>query len=252
MKLVCIVDISGSMSGSKLALMKDALTFVVSKGLQASDALEIVTFETAIAVELPFIMTDARGKKHAELTAVAVGGVALISRVLSNGYKFELSPDGSSAIILLGNLYAEDEKDILVELLLPMLPRELAVASPALVWTVRYYDCLEQTFQTEAADVSNERPEAVPGATPFPRPSRFTACDFWRRRQLRMLRMSPTPATLRRVRPSFSRRCRCVARRPWRAPPPRCQSLRDLIYGQTRASCRTLLSQLLLLPIQNP
>ncbi|KAG8464783.1 hypothetical protein KFE25_010151 [Diacronema lutheri] len=302
LELVAVIDVSGSMRGPKLELMKQALAFVVQKGLQAADSLAVVSFESTVAVELPFVQADTNGKRraldaikalevmgstnlsggllqgldmvaqrraaagapgehgvtrcvilftdgvanvgikseegivaavqnvlpstgpagcaifcfgfgsdhsedmlraiseaspggqyffvstpdsiplafadalgglvsvvaqNAQLTCAPVGGAATVSRVLSTGYRCERAPGASSVIIQLGDLYAEDEKDLLVEIALPELPHELPEPQPTLVWTLRYFDIPSGQFRTEHVQACISRPEAVPDGQPL-------------------------------------------------------------------------------------
>lgn len=66
LEVVAVVDVSGSMAGAKMSLMKEALSFVVQKGLQAGDSLGIVTFASDVDVDLKLTQMDARGKKDAQ------------------------------------------------------------------------------------------------------------------------------------------------------------------------------------------
>ncbi len=52
--IVCVIDKSGSMAGSKLDLVKDTLEFVVEQ-LKPSDRISIVTFDTDVKVDLGLI-----------------------------------------------------------------------------------------------------------------------------------------------------------------------------------------------------
>ena len=65
LEIVAVVDRSGSMRGAKIAVMKQTLSFLVSKGLQSGDSLAIVSFDDTVETRLPLSMMDAGGKSSA-------------------------------------------------------------------------------------------------------------------------------------------------------------------------------------------
>ena len=65
MEIVAVVDRSGSMSGAKIATMKQTLSFLVSKGLQSGDSLAIVSFDGTVETRLPLSPMDSGGKSKA-------------------------------------------------------------------------------------------------------------------------------------------------------------------------------------------
>lgn len=70
LEVVAVVDRSGSMSGPKIATMKQTLSFLVSKGLQAGDSLALVSFDDTVEVRIPLTPMDGSGKTKA-LDAIA-------------------------------------------------------------------------------------------------------------------------------------------------------------------------------------
>jgi Mg-chelatase subunit ChlD len=62
--LVAVIDVSGSMAGSKLSLAKDALRFVV-KNLKPTDSLALVSYHSSVKTEFAFTKMDAAGKDRA-------------------------------------------------------------------------------------------------------------------------------------------------------------------------------------------
>ena len=65
LEIVAVVDRSGSMRGDKIAVMKETLSFLVSKGLQSGDSLAIVSFDDTVEIRLPLSTMDAGGKSRA-------------------------------------------------------------------------------------------------------------------------------------------------------------------------------------------
>eukprot|EP00304_Pavlova_gyrans_P015341 CAMPEP_0206064092 /NCGR_PEP_ID=MMETSP1466-20131121/58554_1 /ASSEMBLY_ACC=CAM_ASM_001126 /TAXON_ID=44452 /ORGANISM="Pavlova gyrans, Strain CCMP608" /LENGTH=705 /DNA_ID=CAMNT_0053439465 /DNA_START=92 /DNA_END=2209 /DNA_ORIENTATION=- len=302
-ELVAVVDVSGSMAGENLRLMKKALTFVVEKGLNAHDSLAIVTFCSRVDVPLPFVRMDAAGKKaalrciaslkdkdatnlsggllqgldlmaqrvaragnagqlgvtrsvvlftdglanngitdtatlreavrqvlpqtggngngcavftfgfgrnhnedmlrtisdatsggqyfflenpeaipvafadalgglvsvvaqNAELCAEAAPEAARLVKVLGSAYPAEVEADGSRVVVRLGDLYAEDEKDILIELHLPAVAVEGAAPPATVRWTLRYFNVARRAFETVDAGLVVARAAAVPEDQP--------------------------------------------------------------------------------------
>eukprot|EP00307_Rebecca_sp_RCC1486_P002641 CAMPEP_0119412232 /NCGR_PEP_ID=MMETSP1335-20130426/4735_1 /TAXON_ID=259385 /ORGANISM="Chrysoculter rhomboideus, Strain RCC1486" /LENGTH=506 /DNA_ID=CAMNT_0007436953 /DNA_START=62 /DNA_END=1582 /DNA_ORIENTATION=+ len=299
LELVAVADVSGSMSGEKMTLMKEALSFVVKQGLQAGDSFGLVTFASEVDVELKVTSMDVAGKKQAQrmidglhtkgqtnlsggllqgldllagrskaagtgaaravtrsvilftdgmanvgitetghvvaaahqalpaidggcsiftfgfgsshnedmlraLSEVSPGGQyfftktaeeipvafadalgGLVSVVAQNvelriapgapgvrverllgadGYAHELAPDGSALLIKLGDLYAEDEKDLLVSLHIPAIGDEDAhdEARPQLALSLRYFDVSSTAYATVDTTLALARPKEAP------------------------------------------------------------------------------------------
>mmetsp|Transcript_23356 Transcript_23356/g.63326 ORF Transcript_23356/g.63326 Transcript_23356/m.63326 type:complete len:512 (-) Transcript_23356:476-2011(-) len=296
--IVAVVDVSGSMAGSKMETMKQALKFVVEKGLGAQDSFSLVTFASGVDVELHFTKMDAQGKKsavrvvealhtkgatnlsggllqgldlvcqkaraagalgrgttksvllftdgqanngvtdtpgivaavsqvlpqtaqegspasiftfgfgadhnetmlaaladvsgsgqyffvdraeaipvafadalgglvsvvaqNAELVAEVVEGRCTIGKVLGDAYKHEVAPDGSRAALHVGDLYAEDEKDLIVEIKLPKAAVAQDAPLPHITWSIRYFSVQKRDFETSTALLCVSRPLAAP------------------------------------------------------------------------------------------
>lgn len=63
---VCI-DVSGSMQGKKMDLMKDTLKLLIARsGLKASDRVSLVTFDSSVTLKLPLTNMNADGRAQAE------------------------------------------------------------------------------------------------------------------------------------------------------------------------------------------
>lgn len=106
LELVAVVDRSGSMSGSKMSYMKDALGFLVSHGLQKEDRFALVTFDNEVDVCLPFMAMDTSNKKTAleSVQALTTGGSTNLSGGLLQGIDILRQsggpPNSNKAILL--------------------------------------------------------------------------------------------------------------------------------------------------------
>lgn len=83
MDLVCVLDVSGSMMGNKIAEVKNAVRFIIDEA-RASDRLSIITFSSDACRELPLRRMDAAGKDEATVAVLrltAGGGTAIASGV---------------------------------------------------------------------------------------------------------------------------------------------------------------------------
>jgi len=65
LEIVAVVDRSGSMSGPKMANMKQTLQFLVNKGMQSGDSLAIVAFDDTVDTRLSLTIMDGSGKSEA-------------------------------------------------------------------------------------------------------------------------------------------------------------------------------------------
>jgi len=72
LELVAVVDRSGSMSGSKMKMMKETLDFLVCKGLSSGDALSIVTFDHDVQTVLPLTPMNAENRLSAAKVAKSI------------------------------------------------------------------------------------------------------------------------------------------------------------------------------------
>lgn len=74
--VTCVLDVSGSMTGAKIQLLKDAVMFVISE-LSARDRLSIVTFQSDAERHIPLMRMTDIGKdaaRQATMRLVAGGG----------------------------------------------------------------------------------------------------------------------------------------------------------------------------------
>ena len=88
LEIVCVVDRSGSMGGSKITLMKKTLSLLVSRGgLDARDKLGVVTFDDTVATVLPLTAMDPAGRAKANgvIDAIHIGGTTNLSGGLLQG-----------------------------------------------------------------------------------------------------------------------------------------------------------------------
>ena len=106
LEIVAVVDRSGSMRGPKIAVMKQTLTFLVSKGLQSGDSLAIVSFDDIVETRLPLSTMDAGGKSKAidAINALQPGRTTNLSGGLLQGIDLLRAPQptgGSTRVVLL-------------------------------------------------------------------------------------------------------------------------------------------------------
>eukprot|EP00698_Gefionella_okellyi_P002813 TRINITY_DN12662_c0_g2_i2.p1 TRINITY_DN12662_c0_g2~~TRINITY_DN12662_c0_g2_i2.p1 ORF type:complete len:577 (+),score=87.25 TRINITY_DN12662_c0_g2_i2:144-1874(+) len=86
--IVAVVDVSGSMQGAKLQLLKITLNFLASQ-LSASDRFSVVTFNSSAAVLSPLRCMTAANKQrlHGEITCLRTQGGTEIAAGLSLGVR---------------------------------------------------------------------------------------------------------------------------------------------------------------------
>ena len=84
--IVCVIDRSGSMAGSKIDLTRTALKFVVSQ-LRASDRLSVISYDTDVRADLPLTaMTPANQARATQcINALAAGASTNLSGGLFRG-----------------------------------------------------------------------------------------------------------------------------------------------------------------------
>ena len=103
--LVAVVDRSGSMSGPKLALVKQGLQFII-KQMSENDTLGLVTFDTQVKCEFSSLKMDHKGKQEAvaKCDTIRTGGSTNLSGGLIQGLS-EIPPqaqgDTRSASVLI-------------------------------------------------------------------------------------------------------------------------------------------------------
>ncbi|GJM92542.1 hypothetical protein PR202_ga09020 [Eleusine coracana subsp. coracana] len=97
--LVTVLDVSGSMAGSKLTLLKQAMGFVIDQ-LGPSDRLSVVTFSCT-------------ARRIIRLTRMSGDGKAA-ARAASGCYESRVDADGRAATVDVGELYAEEERRFLL------------------------------------------------------------------------------------------------------------------------------------------
>ncbi|KAF7842485.1 E3 ubiquitin-protein ligase WAV3-like [Senna tora] len=127
--LVTVLDISGSMAGSKLSLLKHAVHFII-QNLGSSDRLSIVVFSSTAHRILPLRRMNESGRAEAALTISSLltdGGTNILNglkkglRVLEE--RQERNP--VSSIILLSD--GKSQPSVTQPLTLPQLPRTNAI-----------------------------------------------------------------------------------------------------------------------------
>jgi len=113
------------------------------------------------AEDIPNAFADALGgltsvvAQNASVTLEALGGTSVV-RVLGDAYTYA---NGSLA---LGDLFAEEEKDVLIELKLPALPAPAEAAAPVLRASLRAFNVIASAPEEVAAELTVVRPLATP------------------------------------------------------------------------------------------
>lgn len=105
--------------------------------------------------------------QNATLTLTPAEGGAAIAHVHSS-YK-QTAAAGGAVELSLGDIYAEDEKDVMVQLSLPKLATPLAEdegAPPCLHATLRYYSVPTSRFESASTTLSVARPAVTPAQQP--------------------------------------------------------------------------------------
>lgn len=106
LEIVAVVDRSGSMaSDNKMRSMKEALSFLVSRGLQQDDKFSLVAFDSNVDLQLHLTAMDAAGKKKALETvrALNTGSTTNLSGGLLRGIDVlasEGQPNANRAVLL--------------------------------------------------------------------------------------------------------------------------------------------------------
>lgn len=81
MDLICVLDVSGSMTGAKIQQVKEAMRFVISQA-DPRDRLSVVPFNSSAGLSLPLSRMTAQGKDAANVATVrltAGGGTSIAS-----------------------------------------------------------------------------------------------------------------------------------------------------------------------------
>ncbi|RZC50290.1 hypothetical protein C5167_018723 [Papaver somniferum] len=131
--LVTVLDVSGSMKGSKIELLKRAMRFVI-ENLGPSDRLSIVTFSTYANQLLPLRRMNVLGKQQAlsAVNSLATGNGTHIFNGLRMGASVidsrkEKNPfcnENQTGFIDVGDLYENEEKGFLISLNVPAVGGE--------------------------------------------------------------------------------------------------------------------------------
>uniref|UniRef100_A0A7S2NB47 VWFA domain-containing protein n=1 Tax=Haptolina brevifila TaxID=156173 RepID=A0A7S2NB47_9EUKA len=113
------------------------------------------------AEDIPNAFADCLGgltsvvAQNAQLSLEGVGG-ASVARVLGSAYKY------SEGVITLGDLFAEDEKDCLVELEVPALPETTRQPTTVLRVSLRAFNITTNAPEVVEATLEIVRPAATP------------------------------------------------------------------------------------------
>lgn len=95
--ILCVIDRSGSMSGEKMALMRQTLGLLVSRaGLSSADKVGIVSFSTEATTELPLTRMDGAGLSRAKkvVEGLRAGGGTNLSGGLLQGLQMLVDSAG--------------------------------------------------------------------------------------------------------------------------------------------------------------
>ena len=99
-------------------------------------------------------------------TLVLEGSDAATVAKVHGSYKTEADAATKRTTVSLGDLYSEDEKDVLIALELPALPTA-AAAAPAVRATLRYFNVATAKMEERSTVLEIARPEATPTAQPL-------------------------------------------------------------------------------------
>ena len=170
-------------------------------------------------------------------TLVLEGSDAATVAKVHGSYKTEADAATKRTTVSLGDLYSEDEKDVLIALELPALPTA-AAAAPAVRATLRYFNVATAKMEERSTVLEIARPEATPTAQPLnlkideqrnrvalaeAMESASRAADGGRHAEGRELLQAAVAGrrARRRRRRRSSRRCAATARSCSRATPTR-------------------------------
>ncbi|KAK1678332.1 hypothetical protein QYE76_039180 [Lolium multiflorum] len=118
--LVTVLDVSGSMRGHKLELLKQAMGFVIDN-LGPADRLSVVSFSDEAIRRIRLVRMSDQGKADAKLAVqslVARGGTnigeGLRVAAQSGRYDKRVDDGGRAASVDVGELYADEERRFLI------------------------------------------------------------------------------------------------------------------------------------------
>ncbi|CAH2038609.1 unnamed protein product [Thlaspi arvense] len=195
--LITVLDVSGSMEGMKMELMKNAMGFVI-QNLGESDRLSVISFSSTARRLFPLRLMTEAGKQAAmqAVNSLVAGGGTNIAEglrigarviedrrwknpvsgmmLLSDGqdnftlgsYRNRMSSDARTATIDVGDMYAEEERDFLVILDIPCCDNGSAEAESMSLLKVRcvYKDPVtNEIVHVESGELSIQRPNELTG-----------------------------------------------------------------------------------------
>nr|CAB3450389.1 unnamed protein product [Digitaria exilis] len=166
--LVTVLDVSGSMAGTKLALLKRAMGFVIQH-LGPSDRLSVIAFSST-ARRLFHLRRMSHSGRQQALQAVnslgASGGTniadalkkaAKIRSIKSGSYLSKVAANGQNGLIDVGHLYADEERDFLLSVSLPQGREQTTLLKVACA----YRDSLtSEDFKIQGEEVKILRPKS--------------------------------------------------------------------------------------------
>lgn len=106
--------------------------------------------------------------QNAELVLEASSGAAHIALVHGK-YAVKMEEEGQRVIVKLGDVYSEDEKDILVQLELPVLPQPMDTEAmqPTLTASCRFFSVSASAMQEVRTTIVIQRPRTVAVQAPI-------------------------------------------------------------------------------------
>ncbi|TVU48412.1 hypothetical protein EJB05_08048 [Eragrostis curvula] len=171
--LVTVLDVSGSMDGEKLVLLKQAMGFLIDN-LGPNDRLSVVSFSSGARRVTKLLRMSDTGKETAMSgveSLVASGGTniaeGLRMAAKSGRYESRVDEDGRSASVLVGELYADEERRFLLFLAVPAVEDDGETETTLIKTSCNYRDAASGTdVDVAAEDTVVMRPEQVVDAEP--------------------------------------------------------------------------------------
>ncbi|KAI5014266.1 hypothetical protein ZWY2020_055656 [Hordeum vulgare] len=180
--LVTVIDISGSMAGTKLALLKRAMGFVIQH-LGPSDRLSVIAFSSSARRLFHLQRMSHYGRQQAlqAINSLGAGGGTNIADALkkatkemrlnmecvhpgvqlcsikSGSYPSIMARDGRSCSVDIGHLYADEERDILLSVNIPQCREQTSLLKVA----CSYRDLTNETIKLQVDEVKINRPTST-------------------------------------------------------------------------------------------
>ncbi|KAM0915831.1 hypothetical protein ACQ4PT_010582 [Festuca glaucescens] len=161
--LVAVLDVSGSMAGTKLALLTRAMSLVI-ESLGPNDRLSVIAFHWRRPRPRPRGAVPRRRDEVRLSVRCAEQGV-LLTYVQSGGYASTVDGDRRGGFVDVGDLYAGEERDFLFTAHVPATPGK---GSALLVPTCTYRAAVPmETVRVECVAVVVQRPPHPVSSSPM-------------------------------------------------------------------------------------